>query len=75
MQQFLTNIDFILEILLSEVLEDPTLNERDYLENRVKELYKMKPEDLAKLGKEARMKNESEDEKETEKINEKYKVE
>ena len=62
------HVGSILEILLSEVLEDPKLNEKDYLEGRVKDLYALKPEELLKLGKVARAKNESEDEKEVEKI-------
>ena len=67
-------VGFILEILLSEVLEDPKLNEKDYLEKKVLELNKLKSEELEKLGREARMKNESEDEKELEKIKQDYKV-
>jgi len=67
-------IGFILEILLSEVLEDPKLNDKEYLEKKVLELNKLKPEELEKLGREARMKNEDEDEKEVEKIKQEYKV-
>ncbi|MBX4189515.1 HD domain-containing protein [Candidatus Parcubacteria bacterium] len=68
------HIGFILEILLSEVLEDPKKNEKEYLESRVKDLYALPPEELAKLGLEARMKNESEDEKESEEIKKKFGV-
>ena len=68
------HIGFILEILLSEVLENPALNTREYLEKRVTELYILKPENLANLGKIARAKNESEEEKEIEKIREDYRV-
>lgn len=68
------HIGFILEILLSEVLDEPTKNETDYLEKRVKDLYALAPEELAALGKEARAKNEDEDEKESEKIKEKFGV-
>jgi len=68
------NIGFILEILLSEVLDDPKLNDRHYLENRVRELHALKSTELAELGKIARAKNESEEEKEVEKIREEYKV-
>ena len=67
-------IGFILEILLSEVLENPKLNTREYLEKRVKELHVLKPKELVDLGKAARAKNESEEEKEIEKIREEYKV-
>jgi len=68
------HIGFILEILLSEVLDEPNKNETVYLENRVKELYALKPEELSALGKEARAKNENEDEKESVKIKEKFGV-
>jgi len=63
-----------LEILLSEVLNDPKLNTKEYLEKRVLELSALKPEELAQLGKEARAKNEGEEEKEIGKIREEYKV-
>ncbi|MDO8729138.1 MAG: CCA tRNA nucleotidyltransferase [bacterium] len=68
------HIGFILEILLSEVLENPTLNTRDYLEKRVGELHILKPEELSGLGKIARAQNESEEEKEIEKIRTEYRV-
>ncbi len=68
------HIGFILEILLSEVLENPKLNERAYLEKRVEKLHALKPKELAELGKIARAKNESEEEKEVEKIREEYRV-
>ncbi|MBX4198867.1 HD domain-containing protein [Candidatus Parcubacteria bacterium] len=69
------HIGYILEILLSEVLEDPTLNERKHLESRIFALMTLTPEELEKQGKAARAKNASEDEEEVEKIKEKYKVE
>ncbi|MEX2014074.1 MAG: HD domain-containing protein, partial [Parcubacteria group bacterium] len=68
------HIGFILEILLSEVLEDPKLNNTEYLEKRVRELHTLKPEELAKLGKVARAKNQSDEEREIEKIREEYRV-
>lgn len=68
------HIGFILEILLSEVLENPKLNTREYLEQRIGDLHALKPEELLALGKLARTKNESEEEKEVEKIREEYKV-
>ena len=68
------HIGFILEILLSEVLENPKLNTHEYLEKRIKELHVLKPKELVDLGKTARAKNESEEEKEIEKIREEYKV-
>jgi putative nucleotidyltransferase with HDIG domain len=67
-------IGFILEILLSEVLEDPSLNNLEYLEKRVEELNKLDFNELAKLGKQARAKNESEDEQEIEKIKQSHGV-
>lgn len=68
------HIGFILEILLSEVLEDPALNTVEQIEKRVLELHALVPKELVKLGKEARVKNENEDEKESEKIKEKFGV-
>lgn len=68
------HIGFILEILLSEVLEDPKLNVREYLETRVRELHALDSNELSKLGKEARLKNQSEEEKEIEKIRSDYHV-
>lgn len=68
------HIGFILEILLSEVLENPTLNTREYLEKKVGGLHILKPAELASLGRAARAKNESEEEKEIEKIREEYRV-
>lgn len=67
-------IGFILEILLSEVLDDPTLNTRDGLEKRVEELHLLSDKKLSQLGREAREKNSGEEQKETEKIREKYNV-
>ncbi len=69
------HIGHILEILLSEVLENPKNNDRKYLEERVLNLSNLKENELTKLGKQAREKNESEDEREVGKIKEKYKVE
>jgi tRNA nucleotidyltransferase (CCA-adding enzyme) len=68
------HIGFILEVLLSEVLDKPELNTKDYLEQRVKELYDLDPQELARVGREARIRNQSEDEREVEKIREEYKV-
>ena len=69
------HIGFILEILLSEMLERPELNTREYLERRVKELHILEPKELTHLGKVARTKNEGNEEKEIGKIREEYKVE
>lgn len=68
------HVGFILEILLSEVLEDPKLNEPEYLEKRVIELSELDHKELEQLGKQARAQNAAEDEREVEEIKEKYKV-
>ncbi|MEK7176963.1 MAG: HD domain-containing protein [Patescibacteria group bacterium] len=68
-------IGFILEILLSEVLEKPELNTKEHLEKRVLELHALPPQELFKFGKIAKDKNEGEEEKEIGKIREEYKVE
>lgn len=68
------HIGNILEILLSEVLEDPKKNKLEYLEDRVLNLMTLTPEELTKQGREARERNELEDEKEVREIKEKYKV-
>lgn len=69
------HIGFILEILLSEVLENPAKNDKTQLEKKVLELHALSEEELTRLGKEAREKNQTEEEKEVEKIREDYKVE
>jgi len=68
------HIGFILEILLSEVLENPKLNDKQYLSKRVGELHSLDPKELSELGKVARVKNENKEEEEIEKIREEYKV-
>lgn len=68
-------IGFILEILLSEVLENPNQNDKTLLEKRVLELHALSEENLSQLGREARARNETEEEKEVGKIREEYKVE
>lgn len=68
------HVGYILEILLGEVLEDPNKNTEDNLKRRVEELSKLSEEELSQEGRRAREKNEAEDEKELEKIKDKYKV-
>jgi tRNA nucleotidyltransferase (CCA-adding enzyme) len=68
------HIGFILEILLSEVLENPEKNTKEYLEDRVRELQKLSPRELMEEGKKAREANAGEDEKEVERIRSEYKV-
>jgi tRNA nucleotidyltransferase (CCA-adding enzyme) len=69
------HIGLTLEILLSEVLSDPKLNTREYLEKRIKDLSELPDAELAKEGREARNQNEAVEEEEVEKIKEEYKVE
>lgn len=64
-------IGAILEVLLSEVLDDPELNNREYLLKRSKEL---KDDELKELRKKAREKIEQEQEEEDKKIKREYKV-
>jgi hypothetical protein len=68
------HIGFILEILLSEVLENPEKNTVEYLEKRVQGLHKLTPKELAEQGRAARETNQGEDEKEISKIRSEYKV-
>jgi tRNA nucleotidyltransferase (CCA-adding enzyme) len=68
------HIGSILEILLSEVLENPELNNKEYLEKRVTELNQIDSQELIRLGKEAHLKNSNEEELESEKILKKYSV-
>ena len=67
-------VDYFPNIALSEVLEKPELNTKEYLEARVMELHALPANELSRLGKLAKTKNQSEDEKEVEKIREDYKV-
>ncbi len=68
------HVGAILEILLSEVLENPEKNTKEYLEGRVKELFALPENDLRQQGREAKKLNEGEEEKEIEKIKEEYRV-
>lgn len=68
------HIGYILEILLSEVLQNPELNTSEYLNNRVKALYDLPGDELIKRGIKARRQNEGEEEKEVEKIRGEYGV-
>ena len=68
------HVGLILEILLSEVLSDPKLNGREYLEKRVKKLFDLSKPELEKQGREAKKLNEGEEEKEISKIRGEYGV-
>jgi len=60
-------IGAILDVLLSEVIEDPGLNNKKYLENRGSELNKMELDDLRKKAKEKISEKKMEDDKELKK--------
>lgn len=60
-------IGFILHALLEEVLDDPTLNTKEYLEKRTLELAKLPDTELKKLGEKGK---EKKDEKEAQEIEE-----
>jgi poly(A) polymerase/tRNA nucleotidyltransferase (CCA-adding enzyme) len=62
-------IGAILDVLLAEAIEDPKINEKEFLEKRVKELAKM---DLAELRKMAKEKIEEKKEEEDEQIKKRY---
>jgi len=68
-------IGFILHALLEEVLENPTLNTKEYLENKTVELFKLSVEELKKIGDSGKKKKEEEEEKLVEEIRKKHFVE
>ncbi|MEZ4113895.1 MAG: hypothetical protein R3B65_00265 [Candidatus Paceibacterota bacterium] len=64
----------VLHTLLEEVLDDPTKNTEEYLENKSKELFSLPEDELKKLGEAGKdAKDEAEDE-EIGKIRKSYKV-
>jgi len=67
-------IGFILHALLEEVLEDPSLNKKDYLIKRVKELVKLPDEEIEKLGMSGKEKKEKIEQEEVGEIKKKYGV-
>lgn len=67
-------IGFTLHALLEEVLEDPTKNTAEYLENRAKELILLPEMELEALGKQGKMTKEQVDEEEIKKIRGKHYV-
>jgi len=67
-------IGFILHALLEEVLDDPSLNKKDYLEKRTKELAKMSGKEMEDLGKAGKKRKELEEGKEVGQIRKKYGV-
>ncbi|AKM83910.1 TPA: hypothetical protein DCZ46_01090 [Candidatus Campbellbacteria bacterium] len=67
-------IGFILHALLEEVLDDPKLNTKEYLEKRADELLKLPEEELKKLGEAGKEKKDEEQEREVGEIRKKFGV-
>lgn len=65
-------IGFILHALLEEVLENPSLNNTDYLTQRANELNNLPIEELKTLGEQGKGKKEAEEEKQIKTIRNKY---
>ncbi len=67
-------IGWILHALLEEVLDKPEKNTEEYLLGRVKELSLLQDDELRQLGEQGKERQEEEDEKEVQKLREKYHV-
>ncbi len=67
-------IGYILHALLEEVLENPKLNTKEYLEKKAKELAKMPENELKAMGEQGKDKKEEEEEKSLKEIRDKYHV-
>ena len=67
-------IGFTLHALLEEVLDDPTKNTEEYLENRAIELIKMPENELKALGEQGKMSKEEADDEEIKRIRSTHKV-
>ncbi|MBI4068150.1 HD domain-containing protein [Candidatus Kaiserbacteria bacterium] len=67
-------IGWTLHALLEEVFDDPTKNDAAYLERHALELLALPAEELKKLGEQGKDRRTEEDEKEVEKLREKYHV-
>lgn len=65
-------IGFILHALLEEVLEDPSLNKENILEEKASKLAKLSDEELKKIGEQGKVKKEGEQEKKIQEIRGKY---
>lgn len=65
---------WVLHALLEEVLDDPTLNTREYLEKRALDLYALADAQLQKLGQAGQEKKEEQEFQEVKKLNRKHKV-
>lgn len=68
-------VGLIVHALMNEVLDDPSKNMSEYLEPRVEELNKLPEAELVELGQKGKQKAATEEEKEVEKIKERYYVE
>lgn len=67
-------IGWVLHALLEEVLDDPTRNTHEYLDQRTKELLALSDDDLKKRGEAGKERKNEEDEAEIEKLREKHHV-
>jgi putative nucleotidyltransferase with HDIG domain len=65
-------IGWILHALLEEVLDEPSRNSADHLENRAREFSKLSDEDLRALGEEGKEKKEKAEEAEIKKLRQKH---
>lgn len=65
-------IGALLAVLLEEILDDPRLNTREYLEERVQTLAKLSDKELENLGKKAKQKTVALEESEVGKIKQKH---
>ncbi len=65
-------VGFILHALLEEVLENPALNTKEYLEEKTTELFELSVEELRKMGDSGKKKKEEEDEKLVDEIRKKH---
>lgn len=65
---------WILHALLEDVLDDPTKNTREYLEQRLKELDSLSDEELQKKGEAGKEKREDEEYKEIKQLHKKHNV-
>ncbi|HEY9583883.1 MAG TPA: HD domain-containing protein [Candidatus Paceibacterota bacterium] len=67
-------IGYVLHALLEEVLENPSLNTLEYLQNRAKELVKLPEKELETLGKEGKSKKDVIESEDIDKIRKRYYV-
>lgn len=67
-------VGFVLHALLEEVLDDPKLNNEEYLNNKAIELIKLPESELRKMGEEGKKKKEEENDEEIGKIRKSHRV-